>query len=116
MNLERRARPPKLSRIVAPRVDSVEVAGVRYEQVRNGLAAGLDQTAGYLADLDATTGQGLWTLKVYDNLRDSGLEGDVQDVFFFSMTPQPDGRLLIENEDRARFVIDAGARTADAAS
>ncbi len=98
---------PKFSRIPAPPVQPIEIAGVRYEQVRNGLTAGLDQMGGYLAAVDPATGHQLWTLKVYDNRRDPALEGDVH--FFRSMTLQADGKLLIENERRVRFVVDTAA-------
>lgn len=74
------------------------MAGTCYEQVRNGLLAGFDQMGGYLAAYDAESGRELWTLKVNDNKRNPEKEGDVQDVFFKSMTTQPDGTLLIENE------------------
>lgn len=103
------------SRIPAPAVPSVSIGGVRYEQVKNGLMAGFEQMGGHLAAYDENSGQQLWTLKVYDNQRVPGKEGDVQDVFFKSMTLQPDGTLLIENERRARFVVDPKARTSTAA-
>jgi hypothetical protein len=93
----------------------VSSGGVRYEQVKNGLMAGFEQMGGYLAAYDEVSGQQLWTLKVYDNQRVSGKEGDVQDVFFKSMTLQADGTLLIENERRARFVVDLKARTSTSA-
>ena len=110
-NKESPSMPPHLSRIPAPQVVPIEIDGVRYEQVRNGLLAGYDQMGGWLAATDVANGQQLWVLKVYDNRRDPTLEGDVQDVFFRSMTRQPDGRLLIENERRARFVVDPAARS-----
>jgi hypothetical protein len=97
------------SRIPAPVVAPVSVDGVRYEQVKNGLLAGFDQMGGYLAAYAGD--QQLWTLKVYDNKRDPVREGDVQDVFFKSMTLQADGTLLIENERGARFIVDPKART-----
>ncbi|WP_345533503.1 hypothetical protein [Viridibacterium curvum] len=99
------------SRIPAPQVEAVEHAGVRYEQIKNGLVAGLDQMGGYLAAHDAATGARLWVLKVYDNTRVPGKEGDVQDVFFKSMVLQPDGKLRIENERGLRFIVDPAART-----
>ncbi|MCY4756715.1 hypothetical protein [Pelomonas aquatica] len=103
------------SRIPAPAVPPVSTGGVRYERVKNGLTAGFDQMGGYLAAYDEASGRQLWTLKVYDNQRVSGKEGDVQDVFFKSMALQADGTLLIENERRARFVVDLKARTSTAA-
>lgn len=100
------------SRIPAPAVPPVTDAGIRYEQVKNGLLAGFEQMGGYLAAYDASTGVQLWTLRVYDNRRVSGKEGDVQDVFFKSLAVQPDGSLLIENERGARFLVDPQTRTA----
>ncbi len=64
---------------------------------------------------DAESGKRLWTLKLYDNRRFSDKEGDVQEVLFKSMTAQPDGGLLIENEQGKRFVVDPGARTSSVA-
>jgi hypothetical protein len=99
------------SRIPAPTVAPVTIGKVRYEQVRNGLLAGFDQMGGYLVAYDAESGKQLWTLKVYDNKRLSDKEGDVQDVFFKSMTVRPDGTLLIENERDGCFVVDPVARS-----
>jgi len=99
------------SRIPPPTVAPVSLGGIRYEQVKNGLLAGFDQMGGLLAAYDESTGEQLWTLKVYDNLREPTKEGDVQDVFFKSMTLRPDGNLLIENESGARFVVDPSAKT-----
>lgn len=99
------------SRIPSPTVAPVTIGNVRYEQIRNGLLAGFDQMGGFLAAYDATSGKQLWTLKVYDNQRLSDKEGDVQDVFFKSMTARPDGTLLIENERGKRFVVDPNTRT-----
>jgi hypothetical protein len=98
------------SRIPAPAVAPVRSAGVRYEQVKNGLLAGFDQMGGYLAACDDASGAQLWTLKVYENKRVPGKEGDVQDVFFKSMSFQPDGKLLIENERGARFIVDTASK------
>lgn len=99
------------SRVPGPNVPPVTIGKVRYEQVRNGLLEGFDQMGGYLAAFDVETGSQLWTLKVYENKRLPEKEGDVQDVFFKSMTAQPDGSLLIENERGGRFVVDPASRT-----
>jgi hypothetical protein len=69
------------SRIPAPRVAPVSKRGARYEQIRNGLTAGLDQMGGYLAAFDEASGLQLWALKIYDNLREPGKKGNVRDVF-----------------------------------
>jgi hypothetical protein len=69
---------------------------------------------GYLAAYHEESGEQLWTLKVYDNRRDPQREGDVQDVFFRSMTMRDDGKLLIENERGPRFVVDPASRSVEA--
>jgi hypothetical protein len=99
------------SRIPAPIVEPIVSGGIRYEQVKNGLLAGFDQMGGLLTAYDEESGEQLWTLKVYDNKRDPEREGDVQDVFFKSMTLQDDGTLLIENERGARFIVDPAEQT-----
>jgi hypothetical protein len=99
------------SRIPGPTVPPVTIGKVRYEQVRNGLLEGFDQMGGYLAAFDVESGSQLWTMKVYENKRLPDKEGDVQDVFFKSMTAQPNGTLLIENERGGRFVVDPAIRT-----
>jgi outer membrane protein assembly factor BamB len=99
------------SRIPAPTVSPISLNGVRYEQVPNGLLAGFNQMGGYLAAYDESTGQLLWTTKVYDNLRNSEKEGDVQDIFFKSMVLQADGTLLIENERSKKFIVNPVAKT-----
>jgi hypothetical protein len=103
----------KRSRIPPPVVEPIHHAGVRYEQVRNGLVAGFDQMGGYLAAFSEETGEQLWTVKVYDNRRDPQMEGDVQDVFFRSMSLTPEGRLLVENERGARFLVDLTTQTVE---
>lgn len=98
-------------RIPAPQICAITQGGIRYEQVKNGLLAGLDQMGGYLLAKDDVSGELLWTLKVYDNQRQAGKEGDAQDVFFKSIQLQSNGSLLIENERGKRFIVDLGART-----
>lgn len=100
------------SRIPAPLVATIKVDGVRYEQIKNGLLEGFDQMGGYLAAYDDNSGTRLWTLKVYENQRIQGKEGDVQDIFFKSMTLQADGNLLIENERGYHFIVDPVNRIA----
>lgn len=103
------------SRIPAPQVAPITLGGIRYEQVKNGLLAGFDQMGGFLVAKDDASGELLWTLKVYENPRQAGKEGDVQDVFFKTMQLQSDGTLLIENERGKRFLVDPSARTVVAA-
>lgn len=104
------------SRIPAPSVPPVTDGATRYEQIKNGLLEGFDQMGGLLAAVDAQSGKRLWAMKVYDNRRLSDKEGDVQDVFFKSMSLRADGTLLIENERGGKFVVDPKARTSTSAN
>jgi hypothetical protein len=102
-------RPSRLPPVyVAP----VTVDGIRYAP-RAGNESVDGQLGGMLAAYDAA-GQLLWTLKVYDNRRLPELEGDVQDVFFSTMTVEPDGRLRIVNESGDEFLVDVKTRTVTA--
>ncbi|RYF75967.1 MAG: hypothetical protein EOO29_23250 [Comamonadaceae bacterium] len=101
------------SRIPAATVAPVVIEGVSYEQVKNGLQAGLDQMGGFLQARNVASGEVLWVLKVYENPRNPEREGDVQDVFFRSMTLHDGGKLLIENERGRRFVVDPARRTSE---
>lgn len=98
---------PGASRAPAPRVAPVFLGGVRYAQVAGDPDTD-GQAGGILAAYDASNRE-LWRLKVYDNGRRPGLEGDVQDVWFRSMRAQGD-RLLIENERGEQFEVDPAAR------
>jgi len=99
------------SRIPAPTVAPVKAGGLRFEQIKNGLTVGLPQMGGYLQAFDDATGEKLWTLKVYDSKKPSNKEGGAQEVFFKSMSAQPDGTLLIVNERGLRFIVDPKAKT-----
>ncbi len=65
----------------------------------------------YLDVKDDASGELLWTLKVYDNPRQAGKGGDVQEAFFKLMQLQTDGTLPLENEGAKRFVVDPSARS-----
>jgi hypothetical protein len=93
------------SRIPAPKITPIVIGHIRIEQVTNGFTAGLDQMGGYIAAYDTENNKLLWTLKVYENARNLDKEGDVQDVFFKTMTLESDGNILIENEKRKRFTV-----------
>jgi hypothetical protein len=102
---------PSADRRAPRRVPPVERAGVRYEQNLNATEAEFGQVGGVLNARDVNTGALLWSLKVYPNARQAGLEGDVQDVFFRSMAFDDQGHLVIENERGARFLIDVATRS-----
>lgn len=108
---------PPLPRIAAkrraaPEVAAVTLDGVRYEQaVLARSEAGGGQRTGWLAARKGASGEPLWRVRVYELQVDPRLEGDVQDVFFASMTASPDGHeLLIANERGDRFAVDVRTR------
>ncbi len=103
------------SRPAPPSVPAVVRDGVRYEQVMNGLDAGLDTLTGNLAAYDAASGQRLWTLSVYHTSLDERRETDVQAVYFREMAFDADGRLRIVNERGDAFLVDVTARSVTAA-
>jgi len=100
---------PSASRLPPPKVDAVTIDGIRYAQ-RPGKESVDGQVGGLLSAYDGS-GKLLWTLKVYENVRSPDLEGDVQDVYFSSMTLGPDGRLRIVNENGESFLVDVKSRT-----
>jgi len=99
---------PRASRLPPAKVDPVTIGGIRYSQ-RIGKESVDGQVGGILAAYDGA-GELLWTVKVYDNRRRPDLEGDVQDVFFSSMSLEPDGRLRIVNENGDTFLVDVKTR------
>ena len=97
---------PSFDRKAPPSVPPVIRDGVRYQQNLRASEAEFGQVGGILTAYDAKTGAALWSVKVYENQRKPGLEGDVQDVFFRSMAFDEAGRLIVENERGARFAVD----------
>jgi hypothetical protein len=98
---------PVASRAPPQRVPTVLVDGVRYAPVAGDIDRD-GQIGGILGAFDASNRE-LWRLRVYENVRIPGLEGDVQDVYFRSMRAEG-RRLLIDNELGERFEVDTVAR------
>jgi hypothetical protein len=98
----------RASRLPPPKVEPVTINGVRYSQVAG--KESVDGQVGGLLGAYNPKGELLWTLKIYENRRDSRLEGDVQDVFFSSMSVDPDGRLRIVNERGDTYLVDVKTR------
>ena len=98
---------PTASRAPPTPVTPVVLDGVRYAPVLGDIDRD-GQFGGILGAFDASNRE-LWRLRVYENVRVPGLEGDVQDVFFHSMRMEG-GRLLIENERNERFEVDLAMR------
>lgn len=103
---------PRASRLPPAKVETVTIGGIGYAQ-RAGKESVDGQVGGFLAAYGAK-GEMLWTIKIYDNRRKPGLEGDVQDVYFSSMSLDPDGRLRIVNERGDTFLVDVKTRNVTA--
>lgn len=90
-------------------LDPVLRDGVRYERYFGG--KGDPQTGGMIAAYDAASGQRLWTLVVFDNVRNPDWEGDAQDCFVAEMHFDADGRLQVTDEIKRHWIVDVNART-----
>lgn len=99
-------RPPP------PKVPPLVRDGMRYVQHIGTHDDGIGQSGGLLDIVDDATGNLLTTLKVYDNTRRPDVEGDVQDIFFESMTFDASGKLIIADELGRRFAVDVVKREA----
>ena len=114
MNTADKPSPPHVAakRRAPPEVAAVTLDGVRYEQAVLSLSeAGGGQRTGWLAARRGVSDEPLWRIRVYELKTDPQLEGDVQDVFFASMTASPDGHeLWIANERGDRFAVDLRTR------
>jgi hypothetical protein len=98
---------PTASRAPPKPVPPVVIDGIRYAPVAGEIDRD-GQIGGILGAFDSSNRE-LWRLRVYENVRVPGLEGDVQDIYFRSM--RADGsKLLIENEIGERFEVDTVAR------
>jgi hypothetical protein len=102
------------SRVAPAKIAPVTIDGVRYAQVA-GKQSVDGQIGGLLAAYNLQS-EVLWTLKIYDNRRRPELEGDVQDVFFRSMSANPDGLLRIVNERGETFLVDVKTRSVTASA
>ena len=98
---------PTASRGPPTRVPPVVIDGVRYAPVAGEIDR--DGQVGGILGAFGDESQELWRLRVYENVRIPGLEGDVQDVYFRSLRAEG-GVLLIENEIGERFEVDTIAR------
>lgn len=94
-----------------PSVPALVRGGKRYAQRLGSIDAITGQAGGLLDIIDAGTGAVEATITVYDNKRDPGIEGDVQDIFFAAMAFDAAGRLIITDERQRRFAVDVAART-----
>jgi hypothetical protein len=91
-----------------PQVKPVTLGEVKYSV---SYSTGAPRPAGgYVEASDAKTGKKLWELQIYAVQYKPNLERDVQDVFISSLAAK-DGKLIVENERRARFEVDVERKT-----
>lgn len=101
--------PPSGSRPPAPEVAPVEHNGIRYVQDTHDDSHG-DQAGGYLAALDADTGERLWRIKVYE-VPDQGPSNPRLSIYFRSMHLSDGGDFLqIEDETGRVFQVSLATR------
>jgi len=93
-----------------PKVEPVVRDGKRYAQHIGTHDDRMGQSGGLLEIVDVATGRQMAMIKVYDNQRQSDLEGDVQDIFFATMAFDSSGKLIITDEVGRRFAVDVNKR------
>lgn len=99
-------------RIPPREVAPVTIGKLRFEVIHWGKERGFSQNGGYIAALDSTSGEELWTLKIYDVEYDPELESDVQDIFIESMSKTWFGNKLKLCDERGRkYLVDPSTRT-----
>ena len=105
----------KADRLPPPTVPPLTIGGVRYEAIHWGRERGLDQDGGYIAAIDAASGQELWTLKVYSIAIDPAMERDGQDVFIKTLGKTFfGGKLKITDERGRHYLVDPATRSVTA--
>jgi hypothetical protein len=100
---------PRPKRVGPPKIKPVTIGKVRFEAIHWGKTRGFGQNGGYVAALDVSSGEELWTVKVYDVVYEEPMEEDVQDVFIERMKAEGD-RLLITDEKKRRYLLDPKTR------
>lgn len=91
-------------------VPPVTVGTVRYEVPHDAAEVGGTQSGGYIAAVDAASGERLWALRVYETAYDPQRERDVQDVFITRLAHRGGGQLDVEDEEGRRWIVDTAAR------
>ena len=102
-----------MAKRVGPKdVPAVTIKNLRFEVIHWGKDRGFAQNGGYIAAFDKTSGEELWTLKIYDIVYDPELESDVQDLFIKSMKKSWFGNTLKIIDERGRqYVVNPDNRT-----
>jgi hypothetical protein len=103
---------PARKRAAPAEVAPVTRDAVRYEVVHWGKARGLPQNGGYVAAVDAASGEERWLLRVYATSYDASLEADKQDVFITRLRLRCGGECLeVDDERGRRYRVDLASRS-----
>ncbi len=91
----------------APRdVPPLELDGIRYQQLEDGLDVNLPERCGYLQAIDMQSGNSLWIVEVYSTAQGRDSESHVIDCYFLRMKFRLGTRdILIENEMRNKYLV-----------
>lgn len=106
---EPRAETSKKRR-APPRAEPIVVDGVRYDAPLWGKTLGLGQNGGHLRATDATTGEELWILVVYEIAYDGDKEDDKFDRFITRIRDIGRGQLRIDSEGCGAYRVDTESR------
>lgn len=93
-------------------VAPVTIGSIRYEAPHFAGDVGGKQNGGYITANDVTSGERLWTLRVYETPYDANREQDVQDVFITRLADLGSGKLQVDDEEERSHVVDLVTRKA----
>lgn len=102
--------PPVAKRVAPPEVKPLRMGALTIRVIHWAHDHGLGSNGGVIEAVDAATGVRRWRLRVYADVRDPALEGDVQDVFITRLTRAGAGRIRVEDERQRRWLVDLASR------
>lgn len=92
-------------------VEPVILGNIRYEALHWGKDRELGQNGGHVVAFDQSTGDELWTARLYEILYDPNMEADKQDIFVTSLVlDSAASRLVAEDERGRRYALNLFSR------
>ncbi|MBI3228693.1 MAG: hypothetical protein HYZ45_00435 [Burkholderiales bacterium] len=92
-------------RIAPAKVAPVNVDGIRYEVIPFGKDRGFEQDSGIIRSVKISTGEELWTLKIFDVHKDVDVEEDKQEDYIVKLKIVK-GKMHIKTERGKYFELD----------
>ncbi len=103
--------PPPVKRAPPPEVPPIELNGMRYIQIMNGLEEGRGLRCGLLEGIDIKTGRGIFIEIIYRVPFNDEIEDDTQECYFTRMVLLPGQQdILIENEVGDKYLFNLKRR------